>query len=384
MSDNKTEFSITKQDALKSIYFICKKAQNQNGHAMIGVLSNKKDYIGGIFDRWINIIPESVIFNKGIFPPLSNGKKVEVVTDYYCYNPLSDMAGIAPDVIGIKVDNRIIPFSVYNDGWEPCEDMPQIEIKTFKQADYMASLRDQKYGEKYLCMVESNFRIDYLVPFFDNNVFSNDVFSQMEMDDSIFIKNNKKGYITRLEPIDNDSNIIGTVKIILITRADYFKKIATKCESGVSVEFLKSIEQIPDVKYNELLPLTSICEYYKNSLYRFTEKWYSGIEDDIPYRETKKKTGTIVRKKVRSLDFYVDDINSIQLVKCNKMNLIIKTTNDCIFNGYKLTKNKYYKIIYSCLDRGNNGEEYFIQKDNLKYIDSFEDELKGKIKKIIG
>lgn len=52
---------------------------------MYGTLAGKSDFMGGIFDRWINIIPESAIFNKYLLPKISNGKKVEIITDFYKY-----------------------------------------------------------------------------------------------------------------------------------------------------------------------------------------------------------------------------------------------------------------------------------------------------------
>lgn len=57
--------------------------------------------MGGIFDRWINIIPESIILNKIILPKISNGHNVEVIPDYYKYEPQENKADIAPDLIGI-------------------------------------------------------------------------------------------------------------------------------------------------------------------------------------------------------------------------------------------------------------------------------------------
>ncbi len=46
---------ITKNDILKSIYFITAITQKQNSSTMQGALSSKGDLMGGIFDRWINI-----------------------------------------------------------------------------------------------------------------------------------------------------------------------------------------------------------------------------------------------------------------------------------------------------------------------------------------
>lgn len=154
---------VCRDDVLKAIYFIVRRTQNQDGHAMFGRLSSKGDLMGGIFDRWINVIPESIIFNKCILPDVFRDKKVEVISDFYEYDPV--IAGIAPDVIGLKVDGKVIPFVTFNEKWEQVENRPQIEIKTFKEKQKMVSLRNQGYDKKYLVMIESNFRVDYLLPF---------------------------------------------------------------------------------------------------------------------------------------------------------------------------------------------------------------------------
>ena len=54
---------IKKNDILKAIYFITAITQKQQGASMQGALSSKGDLMGGIFDRWINTVPEGILFN---------------------------------------------------------------------------------------------------------------------------------------------------------------------------------------------------------------------------------------------------------------------------------------------------------------------------------
>jgi hypothetical protein len=54
----------------------------------------------------------------------------------------------------------------------------------------MVSLRNQGYDNKYLVMVETNLDSDYLLPFFEKTVLSDDVYNKLKMDDDIFIKKN--------------------------------------------------------------------------------------------------------------------------------------------------------------------------------------------------
>ena len=120
--NNNHEILITKQDVAPYIYFVCSMAQRGR---MYGGLSGKSDYIGGVFDRWINIIPESVIFNKYFLPKIADN--LEVISDYYEYDPKK--SGIAPDVLGVKIGTKAIPFVEYVNKWCPLNNAPQIEVK---------------------------------------------------------------------------------------------------------------------------------------------------------------------------------------------------------------------------------------------------------------
>ncbi|MDR0831409.1 MAG: hypothetical protein LBM99_00755 [Bacillales bacterium] len=107
----KDKIEIKKQDVEPYIYFVCSMSQRGK---MYGGLSGKSDYIGGIFDRWINIIPESIIFNKLLLPKIAKnvGAELKVISDYYQYDPKK--TGIAPDVLGIKMLDEAIPFVRFN------------------------------------------------------------------------------------------------------------------------------------------------------------------------------------------------------------------------------------------------------------------------------
>jgi len=175
---------ITKDKSLKNVYFICSLTQKTKT-SMQGALSSKGDLMGGIFDRWINTIPESVIFNEYIKPKLSQYKNsdIELIQDFYLYDPKE--VGIAPDVLGIKINNKEIPFCVYGEigneiRWHQNKNYPQIEVKTLKMSQKMLTLRDQHYSGKYLIFAESAFNIDYLLPFFDENLFNQNVFFELK------------------------------------------------------------------------------------------------------------------------------------------------------------------------------------------------------------
>lgn len=382
MSSEGIEITIERNDVLKHIYFIVKMTQNQEDSAMYGTLAGKSDYMGGIFDRFINTLPESLIFNKAILPDIIKTKKIEVITDFYFYDPTK--AGIAPDVIGIKVDGKPIPFAIFDKKWKPIKNAPQIELKTFKKKDYMVSLRNQNYDGKYLVMTTSNSRVDYLLPFFDKKVFDESIFNEMSMDDSVFIKDSA-GLISKVERVNLDSDSLGTVSLLKITTSTAFMDTSIHCLAGTGIEWLKNIEEMPKCKEEINIKLSEWCNRTPQGLYRFNDKWYVTVgADGIPLRTTTSRSGRTTSVKYKTLDFQSDAIDKLVVVKRNKYDVILKALDDSNFNKFKLKKDKYYRVSYCLLDRsGSTGDEYFLQKDLVPYLPSREVELKDKIKKMI-
>lgn len=372
---------VKKSDVIKAIYFISSIAQ-EHGHAMHGSLSSKEDLIGGIFDRWINVIPESLIFNKEILPSISNGNEVEVISDFYKYDP--SIAGIAPDVIGLKINKQVVPLAVFDEKWIPVPNKPQIEVKTFKEKQKMVSLRNQNYDGKYLVMVESDFKVDYLIPFFSDEVINDEIYEKMIMDDDKFIISNNSGALKPLHKLDNESDVIGTLNLLTITTIDDFVRYTTLCEANVSVERVDSIVEHQLKGKLERKKLVNYCEVNGN-LYRFKSNWYDGISDGIPFYKISKKGNTRGKKLlIRTLDFYCMNVEDVIILRRTKSAMYIKSKKDNIFNDVEILKDKVYKITFKILPREDNaGEEYFIQKNLIKYIPNKEEELKEKLSNVI-
>lgn len=369
------EVKVSINDVKKAVYFITNLTQMQGDRPMQGALSSKADYMGGIFDRWINIIPESVLFNKVILPKVFPNHNVEVITDYYDYNP--KIAGIAPDVIGIKYNKRAIPFVKFNNHWEPVPKAPQIEVKTYKKNQYMVSLRDQRYKD-YLVLAETNFRVDYLVPIINEALYSDEIFLDLHMNDKIFIVSNDRGIIGQTNQINLSNKSLGTVKLLTITTADSFKKKAIKCEAGVSAEYFKTCEEyVGDRPPKEFVAnLLEYCTKHENGLYYFNSKWYDNVDENgMSY-----KNG----KKVRNIGFSLSNPKHIDILKINKSNFYIKANKDCYLQNQKLLSGHIYLIELGQLDRSSNkGEEYFLSKSDINVLDDSFEKLSSDLKKIV-
>ena len=358
--------TVEKNDVAKNIYFIAEMVQNAGEKGMYGGLAGKSDFIGGIFDRWINQIPESVIFNKHLLKDISHCKAVEGIIDFYKYNPRQDTTGIAPDVIGLKINNKVVPFVIYDGRWKEVKGKPQIEVKTFKSSQKMVSLRNQGYDGKYLVFVDTNFRTDYLLPFFDKSFFSNEVYDSMTMNDDIFIKN-KNEHINHLKKVDNTRDDLGSIDLLCVTETSLFIKLANYSYYGFSPIRIDSISEPIQRRLSQIeeTSFISFCNEKENSVYGFNSNWCSN---------TKK----------RYLDFYCSDITAIYCIKRNKNSVYIKTIRDCKFNTTSLKAGCVYQIKFTELNReGSTSGEFFLQKELVGIIPNKEKELKEILSNII-
>lgn len=380
------EIEIDKKDVLEQLYFVLSLIQNSNG-PMRSRIGNKNDYMGGILDRYINTIVESLIFTKILFPKLETNRKVELIRDFYFYDP--SIASIAPDLFGIMLDDKAIPFVVYEDGWKAVADYPQVEFKTLKKNQRMLSLVDQHYDGKYLIIIESDYNTDYLMPFINTNLFSDELYKRMVeksklYNDKIILKDTN-GYIKSMHKVNFANDKLGKLKLFITTKTKYFKDACNIAGKGVTPECLEKIEIVKRQKEIPV-PMKEFCNLYLNDLsnetkyFRFNDKWYSMANKEGKIYRSKDKTVT--------LDFMCSNIENIEFLKMNKSNFYIRTKNveePIILNHEVLQPGKDYKInLFSGFDRsGTNNEEYFIDKKLYERIIPCENQLLNDIQNII-
>jgi hypothetical protein len=354
------EILITKQDVAPYIYFVCSMAQRGR---MYGGLSGKSDYIGGVFDRWINIIPESVIFNKYFLPKIADN--LEVISDYYEYDPKK--SGIAPDVLGVKIGGKAIPFVEYVNKWCALKNAPQIEVKSFKKGQYMVSLRNQSYDKKYLVMAETNLDSDYLLPFFEQTVIGEDVYNKLKMDDNVFIKENLNKDLSSVTKIKRDNTNLGSLKLITVCLADDFMRYSNLCGEGGSPFYIKEINQTRTPK---TLP----------QIMAFSDWINKKIDNLYSWKENKLDNN----KKHTLIDVYVENVDKIQVLKNSKSSITIYTIGKAKINDTELEANKTYIIKFQLLDRsGSKSSEYFMHKSIIDKIPNKEDIMLDNIKQYI-
>ena len=354
------EIIISKQDVVPYIYFVCSMAQRGR---MYGGLSGKSDYIGGVFDRWINIIPESVIFNKYFLPKIAN--KLEVISDYYEYNPKK--SGIAPDVLGVKIGTRAVPFVEYVNKWCALDNAPQIEVKSFKKGQYMVSLRNQGYDKQYLVMVETNLDSDYLLPFFEQTVVGEDVYNKLKMDDSVFIKKNLNKDLSSVTKIKRDNTDLGSLRLITVCLASDFMRYSNLCNEGESPFYIKEINETRTQRtLSQTIPFSDWINKKIDNLY----SWKENKLDN--------------NRKHKLLEIYVENADKIQVLKNSKSSIKIYTIGKVKINDTELEANKTYIIKFQLLDRsGAKSGEYFMHKSIIDKIPNKENIMLDNIKQYI-
>ena len=370
------EIDIKMDDVLEQMYFVLSLVQNADGpmHSRIG---GKSDYMGGIIDRYVNTVVESLIFTKILFPKLKTTKKVELIRDFYSYDPV--IATIAPDLFGIIVDNKPIPFVKYNNGWEAVKNCPQVEIKTLKKNQRMLSLVNQHYDEKYLILTESDYNTDYLMPFLNTDLFGdylyNKILKELDLYNKEIIVADENGYITPINKVDFSNDSLGKLRLILVTKTKKFIEVSNLAGRGVTPECIEKKEKVGELS-DVPIELSSLCYEQEKNYYRFNDNWYS----------IKDRNGKFYRSKEEkvTLDFYCSDISSIYFLKMNKTNFYIKITKSVTLNDELLEPGNYRINLFSGFDRkGSTNEEYFVDKSIFSRIQNCESLLLNEIEKLI-
>lgn len=370
------KLEIKQQDIIPYVYFVSSMAQ-QSKSGMFGSLSSKSDLVGGIFDRWINIIPESIVFNQYFLPEavkaINISKKVRVFSDFYMYDP--KVVGIAPDVIGLQIENKIVPFVKYDDTkeetkfWVPQEECPQIEVKSFFGKKYMVSLRDQHYGDKFLVMVGANIDVDYLLSFFDKNIFTENEIIKLTMPND-FIESDTKGLISKTKQVEFNRSNLGSLELLCVTTASQFRNIALKLNAGDIPRYFVDVTQrkvkVKEDNYNPNSLLSNYCYKQECGLYRFNDNWYS----------------LFTTPKEKTLDIEIGDPDVLRVIKKTTNSITVLAENDTFINGYNLQKGNQYNINFSTFG-SIAGEEYFINKGLLKYLPNKEQCLIDALSQII-
>lgn len=243
----------------KYIYWtICKFKEDEFHYGIVG----KRDLIGGFFDRWLNRAPEFLIFDK-----LLQDRSYSIVLDNFLYG--QDTEKNSPDVIGIKTnEGRIIKFTEFVDGsWKHIEDMPFIEVKTFRKDQKLVNLWETQYNEDhYYVFVESNVIDDYITALFQEDLFADEIFDSLKTPED-FIKSDSKQQIITPKKLKRPINL-GFFKLIGVFKGSEVKNKCMLVTGGREPQkplTLDAIEQVPISKIKDRKSIPSGLYKYINT-----------------------------------------------------------------------------------------------------------------------
>lgn len=303
--------------------------------------SSKRDLVGGFIERWLNKLAETAVFDN-----LLQDKPYKAVPDYFLYNNESEKN--APDILGVKDNNKTIPFVQYNDGrWETVGNSPRVEVKALRKDQYLLGVRQPQMIDDYYVFVESDLSPDYLTMIFDNEVF-NEKNAELLKADPVFIKSDKNSSI--ISPVKPEkAEIVGSFRLIGTYTKDQILENTLSCKPKVSPRYVKCVSNVAKV--------TKAQESKKIKVSNTKFIYENGGDTYLPI----------------SIE---GDTKSTFIVKENKGSVFLKTDKTLSINNKKMLPG-FIKIELTKFDRSSNWDE------NLAIKNSFEVFAKDSTDKLI-
>lgn len=318
------EIEITADDLKKIIYFILMKFQTDSLH-MQGT-SSKRDLLGGYIERWFNKSAENIVFDG-----LLKDKPYTVIPDYFLYN--NDSEKNAPDILGLKVKNTVVPFVKYDNGrWESIPNMPRIEVKVVRKDQSLVGVREPQMIDDYYVFIESDLTEDYLASIFAEDVFDKRHFQSLETSSEFILNDEDEKIIPHKEY--KRPEFIGSYKLLGIYKKGDFQRGTTFCGKKVSPYYFSNAENTTKSGNieEEISPLNGIYTYdYEDNIY---------------------------------LPIHIQGGKNLKLIKKHKTTFYIHSDKELTINGKQLLPG-VTKVSLKMFERSSNWEENICTKDIL-------------------
>lgn len=278
--------NVSKKTLIKYALWTITKFKNDSHHQQQN--SSRQDLLGGFLDRWLNRVPEFLIFRALLDETnkkLSDEKKytLSTINDNFFYN--QESAKNAPDIIGLVKQyyngkKEYYGFATFNNNqWDFKEQLnaPFIEMKTFRKSQKLVTIPKTQFNlNHYYAIVSSNIYDDYLIYLFDEDIFNNNF--QFESDNKFIVQNNAKildspdilikNFVSDYKLNLSKQDTIGSYKLLGIydgrTIEDYSILAKLSKNKPEKPRYLSLIEEVED-KY--VVDVESeIFEYYTDSV----------------------------------------------------------------------------------------------------------------------
>ena len=327
----------------KSCYWIVYKYNIDDLH--IQQNSSRGDLIGGFIDRWINRIPETLIFNQLLEDNMKD-EGITVVNDIFLYKDSESKS--APDILGLRKDEKIYPFVKFNNGFWDSQgvDFPFVEMKTFRENQSLITIpKNQFYLDHYYTIVESHIHENYLLSLFSRDFFSEDFSSNYkELIKHFKISDDYNQLIIPDRNIEKNKDL-GYYELLGIYKGNILNEFSiTAGKTGEKIDKPRYLKKIEEYEYGDEIIQSSVVYEY------FSEK------RSIP------------------IFFKIPDDSKIRIVNIDDDEITIKVEGDVEINGKSFSSGNYdlvFKtIIYNSikfyiLDDIVNTSSPTIEKDIL-------------------
>lgn len=226
MKKEKIEFSVSNEMILKGAYWILMKFNADKFHR--GLDSAKRDKFGGYLERWMN-----KVFEKPFFDTLLKkyNKDYSVIYDDLIYKDVK--LKTAPDVLGLKTKNSLIPFGKYENDWQHFKKMPKIEIKSYRNDHYVATTKVDQIADYYV-FLKHDLDDDYLKTIFTENFYNDKNYDEItkNWDKLKVLYGNNKNILTNIQKPINKLEKFNVELLSIMTGEDWkkFSKIAKGAE----------------------------------------------------------------------------------------------------------------------------------------------------------
>ena len=356
MSKEKIQFPVTKEMIAKGAYWILMKFNADKFHRALD--SAKRDKFGGYLERWL-----AKVFEKPFFDTLLKqyNKKYSIIYDDLIYK--DHKLKTAPDVLGLKLEDKLIQFGKYKDEWEHFEGMPKIEIKSFRKDHYVATTNASQTADYYV-FLETDLDDDYL-----KTIFS----------DSFYDEKNYQEILKNWE----------VLKSLFEDTSNVFKEI-DKPENKLE-KF--NVELLSIMSHQEWAKLSKIAKgavKVSNRIVQQPQKplYFKKIEENISMHWSSKKN-PMGEKNLEDLTLdddkrkYLMPIFQNEEVNDGSNGLIADITGSSdstiyfsIGKAFRLNGKKYnkgnYKMSFVVFDRSAGFDEHCALKDSVRFFDQRE------------
>jgi hypothetical protein len=352
----------------------------KNGGLLYTSQASMSSDLLGYFSRWQNKYFEKVVLEK-LLP-----ENVEIVSDFFIYGNKVASQGIAPDLIGVKKENKVFPFAALTEtGWIGVKNTPQVEIKTTKETSYLWTVTDSQVLD-YLFCIETNINQDYFAKrLMSDNTFNWDQFNLDEYIDDF--DNQNTGYIKKFNNINTEIKDVnwGTVELTKVIKKDdistFFKLMGPKKSPAYiknSKEFLSEVGQNTQgkwkthgKKFSENLPSETIQENIIEIPKGKSSLNFLSVENS-----------EIVKHFTESVNFLPCTISSneptrLEILSASNSSIYIKPYSEIVILGNTLTpdRNKAYKLKLDKFERSANRSEWCAHKSISDLITDASDEF---------